>query len=173
MTATATRPPKLPAGVVQARFWRVSSSALQAQRRPLPVDPGEQARLGRAAPHDPRAEVRQQRSVIVGYIEDGPNLVVLAMNGWDEGHPAWWLNLEAHPDASVRLRAGIQRPVTCSRPRGRARSTVAALGRGRRGARRVCRYAVDRDPGRRARTARQPTDVHAEVPAWTGYAARR
>ena len=44
-----------------------------------------------------------ERSVIVGYIEDGPNLVALAMNGWDEGHPAWWLNLEAHPDAVVRL----------------------------------------------------------------------
>jgi F420H(2)-dependent quinone reductase len=25
------------------------------------------------------------------------------MNGWDEGQPAWWLNLEAHPDAVVRL----------------------------------------------------------------------
>ena len=25
------------------------------------------------------------------------------MNGWDEGHPAWWLNLEANPDAVVRL----------------------------------------------------------------------
>ena len=25
------------------------------------------------------------------------------MNGWDEGHPAWWLNLEAHPDAVVQL----------------------------------------------------------------------
>ena len=34
----------------------------------------------------------------------GPNLCgVLAMNGWDEGHPAWWLNLEANPDAEVRL----------------------------------------------------------------------
>ena len=36
----------------------------------------------------------QEHSVIVGYLEDGPNLVLLAMNGWDEGHPAWWLNLE-------------------------------------------------------------------------------
>jgi F420H(2)-dependent quinone reductase len=25
------------------------------------------------------------------------------MNGWDEGNPAWWLNLEAYPDAVVRL----------------------------------------------------------------------
>jgi deazaflavin-dependent oxidoreductase (nitroreductase family) len=45
----------------------------------------------------------KERSVIVGYLKDGPNLVVLAMNGWGEGHPAWWLNLQAQPDAMVRL----------------------------------------------------------------------
>jgi deazaflavin-dependent oxidoreductase (nitroreductase family) len=45
----------------------------------------------------------QERNVIVGYLEDGPNLVLLAMNGWGEGHPAWWLNLEAHSDAVVQL----------------------------------------------------------------------
>lgn len=45
----------------------------------------------------------QERNVIVGYLEDGPNLVLLAMNGWDEGDPAWWLNLQTHPDAIVRL----------------------------------------------------------------------
>lgn len=45
----------------------------------------------------------QERNVIVGYLEDGPDLVLVAMNGWDEGHPAWWLNLKAHPDAVVRL----------------------------------------------------------------------
>lgn len=45
----------------------------------------------------------QERSVMVGYFEDGPNLCVLAMNGWREGEPAWWLNLQAHPDARVDL----------------------------------------------------------------------
>lgn len=45
----------------------------------------------------------EQRSVIVGYLEDGPNLVAIAMNGWDEGHPAWWLNLQANPLATIRL----------------------------------------------------------------------
>ena len=45
----------------------------------------------------------QERSVIIGYLEDGPDLVAIAMNGWDEGHPAWWLNLAAHPDAVIRL----------------------------------------------------------------------
>jgi deazaflavin-dependent oxidoreductase (nitroreductase family) len=53
----------------------------------------------------------QERSVIIGYLEDGPNLVALAMNGWDEGSPAWWLNLEAHPDAVIRLAGEQPRPV--------------------------------------------------------------
>jgi len=44
-----------------------------------------------------------ERSVIVGYFEDGSNLVTMAMNGWGEGEPAWWLNLQAYPDAEVEL----------------------------------------------------------------------
>lgn len=47
-----------------------------------------------------------ERSVIVGYFEDGPNIVTLAMNGWRDGEPAWWLNLQAHPEARVDLRGG-------------------------------------------------------------------
>jgi deazaflavin-dependent oxidoreductase (nitroreductase family) len=43
----------------------------------------------------------QPRSVILGYVEDGPNLVTLAMNGWSPGEPAWWLNLRENPDAEV------------------------------------------------------------------------
>jgi deazaflavin-dependent oxidoreductase (nitroreductase family) len=53
----------------------------------------------------------QQRSVIIGYVEDGHDLVALAMNGWEEGHPSWWLNLEAAPDAVVRLSGQPPRPV--------------------------------------------------------------
>lgn len=34
-------------------------------------------------------------SVIIGYYEDGPNLVAIAMNGWGANEPAWWLNLQA------------------------------------------------------------------------------
>jgi F420H(2)-dependent quinone reductase len=45
----------------------------------------------------------QQRSVILGYFEDGPNLVSMAMNGWGSGEPAWWINLQATPDAIVDL----------------------------------------------------------------------
>lgn len=43
----------------------------------------------------------RERSVILGYFEDGPNFVTMAMNGWGEGEPAWWLNLQAHPDVRI------------------------------------------------------------------------
>ena len=48
----------------------------------------------------------QPRSVILGYVEDGPNLVTLAMNGWSPGEPAWWLNLRENPDAEVVVTGG-------------------------------------------------------------------
>jgi F420H(2)-dependent quinone reductase len=31
----------------------------------------------------------QERSVILGYIEEGPNLVTMAMNSWADPEPAW------------------------------------------------------------------------------------
>jgi len=49
-----------------------------------------------------------ERLVIVGYFEDGPNLVTLAMNGWADAEPAWWLNLRARPDAVVLLPTGAR-----------------------------------------------------------------
>lgn len=48
----------------------------------------------------------RQRTVIIGYFEDGPNLVTLAMNGWASTEPSWWLNLKTRPEANVFLRTG-------------------------------------------------------------------
>jgi deazaflavin-dependent oxidoreductase (nitroreductase family) len=48
----------------------------------------------------------QERVAILGYYEDGPNLISLAMNGWAAAEPAWWLNLQAHPEAFVELKTG-------------------------------------------------------------------
>lgn len=50
----------------------------------------------------------QERSVMVGYFEDGSNLVTMAMNGWSDGEPAWWLNLQANPTATIELGDGPQ-----------------------------------------------------------------
>ena len=49
----------------------------------------------------------KQRSAILGYLEDGRNLTTLTVNGWSDHEPAWWLNLQAQPDAVVRLKDGI------------------------------------------------------------------
>jgi deazaflavin-dependent oxidoreductase (nitroreductase family) len=48
----------------------------------------------------------KEREAILGYFEDGPNLVTMAMNGWAAPEPAWWLNLQAQPDARVQLKSG-------------------------------------------------------------------
>ena len=61
--------------------------------------------MGDDAPHNGGPPFGQG-SVILGYYEDGPNLVTMAMNGWAEAEPAWWLNLQAHPDAKVELTRG-------------------------------------------------------------------
>ena len=51
----------------------------------------------------------RERIAILGYHEDGPNLVTMAMNGWMEGEPAWWVNLQAQPDATVELKGETRR----------------------------------------------------------------
>jgi len=60
----------------------------------------------------------QTRIAIIGYYEDGPNLITLAMNGWGEKDPAWWLNLQTRSEATVEL-SGETRAV-------RARAAVGA-----------------------------------------------
>jgi deazaflavin-dependent oxidoreductase (nitroreductase family) len=52
------------------------------------------------------------RVAILGFVEDGRNIVVPAMNGWMDPEPAWWLNLQSHPEATVQLPGGDVRAVT-------------------------------------------------------------
>jgi deazaflavin-dependent oxidoreductase (nitroreductase family) len=44
-----------------------------------------------------------ERSVMIGYFRDGDEFVTMAMNGWGAAEPAWWLNLQAKPQASLTL----------------------------------------------------------------------
>jgi len=67
----------------------------------------------------------QPRRVVVGYFEDGQNLVTMAMNGWGAAEPAWWLNLQAHPDATLRTRDGA-RAVRAHRAEGAERARLWA-----------------------------------------------
>jgi deazaflavin-dependent oxidoreductase (nitroreductase family) len=53
----------------------------------------------------------RNRVAILGYLEDGPDLITPAMNGWAKPEPAWWLNLQSHPDAIVELPGGSREVV--------------------------------------------------------------
>ncbi len=68
----------------------------------------------------------QSRVAIVGYYEDGPDLITLAMNGWGEKEPAWWLNLQAQPDTTVEL-PGESRAVRARASVGEERDRLWAM----------------------------------------------
>jgi F420H(2)-dependent quinone reductase len=100
-----------PAAVVRPQGLARSSSALPTQWRRFLWTTSNKRGWGALRLTTIGRKSGQERSVIVGHLEDGPNLISTAMNGWDEGHPSWWLNLEAHPDAVVRLNDQHPRPV--------------------------------------------------------------
>jgi len=98
--------PSLPPRWFIRTFW-------VAQRAVYSVTGG---RLGlRAATVDHQGMMRlgtvgrrtgEERKAILAYFEDGPDLVTMAMNGWGDAEPAWWLNLQAQPDVTVDLPGG-------------------------------------------------------------------
>jgi len=99
----STKKPRLPPRWFMRAFWKVHRAVLRLSRgrvglwRPKP-DKWGAMRLTTVGRRSGRA-----RRVVVGYFEDGPNLVTMAMNGWGEGEPAWWLNLQASPDIEIDL----------------------------------------------------------------------
>src|SRR5579863_4231121 len=45
----------------------------------------------------------QERTLPLLYLKDGENLILVASNGGAQTHPAWWLNLQAQPEAEVQI----------------------------------------------------------------------
>jgi F420H(2)-dependent quinone reductase len=98
-----TRPPKTPPPWFVHTFWRLHRGLYRLSGGRFLWTTASKRGWGALHLTTIGRKSGQERSVILGYIEDGSNLVTLAMNGGDEGHPAWWLNLEEHPEAIVRL----------------------------------------------------------------------
>ena len=71
-----------------------------------------------------------ERVAILGYFQDGPNLVTMAMNGWGEGEPAWWLNLQAQPEVTVEVKGVGSLPVRGQAAAGEERERLWTLWRG-------------------------------------------
>lgn len=49
------------------------------------------------------AKSRKRRTSALIYIEDGPNLVLIASKGGYPKHPSWFHNLKAHPEVMVQI----------------------------------------------------------------------
>jgi F420H(2)-dependent quinone reductase len=60
--------------------------------------------------HHVGAKTGAERISPLLYVEDGRNLAIIASKGGHVTHPAWFHNLQAHPDVRVELRGEV-RPV--------------------------------------------------------------
>ena len=122
ITATTTRRPRSchPRGSSTRRGMCIGRSTVSAAAASFGRPRTSEA--GRAALTTIGRKSGKQRNVIIGYIEDGPSLVTLAMNGGDEGHPAWWLNLESHRTPLFGWRAST--PARCMHALPPARSVT-------------------------------------------------
>jgi len=97
------RTPRLPPRWFIRFFWAAHRAVYRGSGGRMGLWRPKAGRWGTARVTTIGRHTGRPRGVIVGYIEDGPNLVTLAMNGWADAEPAWWLNLQAHPDATVDL----------------------------------------------------------------------
>src|SRR5213594_1703321 len=103
MTDTPKRSPRLPPRWVVVSAWVIHRAIYRLSRGHKGLWPPKPNRWGTMRLTMVGRRSGKKRSVILGYYEDGPNLVTMAMNGWKDAEPAWWLNLQAHPDAAVEL----------------------------------------------------------------------
>jgi deazaflavin-dependent oxidoreductase (nitroreductase family) len=124
MTTATAKSPKLPPAWFKHAFWRVHRSLHRLSGGRFLWTPASKRGRGALGLTTIGRKSGKDRTVIVGYIEDGSNLVTLAMNGWDEGIPAWWLNLEANPDAFVRLTHQQPRPMRARAASGQERDRL-------------------------------------------------
>lgn len=126
MTAEAQKPPPhVPRWLVRT-IWTTHRTAYRVTGGRFGLRPATPSQWGMLRLHTVGRRSGQERVAIVGFIEDGPNLVVPAMNGWADPEPAWWLNLQAQPATTVELPDGSLRIVTARAAVGEERSRLWA-----------------------------------------------
>ena len=92
-------------------FWSVHRRFVRVTRGRRGLWPARAGKWGALRLTTTGRRSGRPRGVIIGYFEDGPNLVSMAMNGWGAPEPQWWLNLQANPEAVVELAGGVRRRV--------------------------------------------------------------
>ncbi len=51
----------------------------------------------------------RSRTTPLLYLEERSNWVIVGSNAGDDRHPAWWLNLQANPVATIQIRGARMR----------------------------------------------------------------
>jgi deazaflavin-dependent oxidoreductase (nitroreductase family) len=114
MAATTVKPtPQVPRWLVRT-IWIGHRALYRVTGGRLGLRPPTATQWGMLRLHTIGRNTGKERIAILGYIEDGPDLVVPAMNGWADPEPAWWLNLQDGPDATAELPDGSTRRVTAT-----------------------------------------------------------
>ena len=94
MTAANGEQVTLPPRPLVRIFWSLHRTAYRLTGGRFGLQrPERGARFGMLRLHTVGRRSGQERIAMIGYFEDGLNLVTLAMNGWGTSEPAWWLNL--------------------------------------------------------------------------------
>lgn len=106
MSAKPTKSPSLPPPWFRRAFWIVHRTVYRLTRGRVGLWHPKGDKWGTMRLETIGRHSGAKRYAIVGYYEDGPNLVTMAMNGWLQPEPAWWLNLQAHPEVTVDLPGG-------------------------------------------------------------------
>jgi F420H(2)-dependent quinone reductase len=96
--------PRIPPRWFVRAAWVVHRAIYRLTPGRFGLWPAKPGRWGTMRLHTVGRRSGKRRTAILGYFEDGPNFVTLAMNGWAAPEPAWWLNLQAQPAATVDLR---------------------------------------------------------------------
>jgi deazaflavin-dependent oxidoreductase (nitroreductase family) len=125
MTGAQKRPFLPPRWFVRLA-WVVHRAILRVTGRRRGLWKPEPGKWGTLELHSRGRRSGQERVAILGYYEDGDDLVTLAMNGWAAPEPAWWLNLQADPDATIRLADGSHRPIRAHAAAGAERDRLWA-----------------------------------------------
>ena len=106
MSAPSTTSPFLPPRWFIRTFWVVQRAVHSVTGGRLGLQVATADRQGMLRLRTVGRRTRAERVAILGYFEDGADLVTMAMNGWADAEPAWWLNLQAQPDVTVDLPGG-------------------------------------------------------------------
>ena len=123
MSSAAPRPPKHPPPWFVHTAWRADRALYRLSGGRF-LWATSNKRLGCASSHDHRAQVRARAQRHHRLPGRWPEPRLDRDERLDQGHPSWWLNLEAHPDAVVRLTEQDPRPVRARPAAGQERDRL-------------------------------------------------